>query len=91
MFCVDAASGAVVWKHATNAAIWGCLLLTKDRLYAGNEDGVMTVLKTGRHKQELAEIQMDAPLYARPALVGDSLFVVTARRLYHIAVFASLR
>jgi len=54
-------------------------------LYVGNEDGVMTVLKTGRRKQELAKITMDAALYARPALVGDTLFVVTAKRLYHIA------
>jgi hypothetical protein len=35
---------------------------------------------------------MDAPLYACPALVGDTLFVVTAKRLYHIvSVDASLR
>jgi outer membrane protein assembly factor BamB len=85
VWCLDVASGAVVWKHATDAPIWGCLLLTRDRLYVGNEDGVMTVLKTGRRKQELAKIEMNAPLYARPALVGDTLFVVTANRLYHIA------
>ena len=85
VFCVEAASGAVVWKHATDAAIWGCLLLTKDRLYVGNEDGVMTVLKTGRLKEELAQIKMNAALYARPALVGDTLYVVTTDRLYHIA------
>jgi outer membrane protein assembly factor BamB/HEAT repeat protein len=85
VFCLDAASGAVIWKHATGASIWGCLLLTADRLYVGNEDGVMTVLKTGRRKQALATITMDAPLYARPALVGDTLFVVTTNRLYHIA------
>jgi outer membrane protein assembly factor BamB len=85
VWCLDAASGAVVWKHPTAAAIWGCLLLTKDRLYVGNEDGIMTVLKTGRRKVKLAEITMDAPLYARPALVGDTLWVVTADRLYHIA------
>jgi outer membrane protein assembly factor BamB/HEAT repeat protein len=85
VFCVDVASGAVIWKHQTDAAIWGCLLLTKDRLYVGNEDGVMTVLKTGRRKVELAKIVMNAPLYARPALVGDTLFVVTANRLYHIS------
>jgi len=40
----------------------------------------MTVLKTGRRKVELAKITMDAPLYARPALVGDTLWVVTAER-----------
>ncbi len=85
VFCLDAASGEVVWKHTTSAPIWGCLLLTKDRLYVGNEDGEMTVLKTGRRKQELANTTFDAPLYARPALVGDSLFVVTTRRLYRIA------
>ena len=45
----------------------------------------MTVLKTGRGKEELAKIEMPAPLYARPALVGDTLYVVTAERLYHIA------
>jgi outer membrane protein assembly factor BamB/HEAT repeat protein len=85
VFCLDAASGAVVWRHQTDAAIWGCLLLTRDRLYVGNEDGVMTVLKTGRRCEELARIEMDAPLYARPALVGDTLYVVTADRLYRIA------
>jgi outer membrane protein assembly factor BamB len=85
LYCVEEASGAVVWKHATNAAIWGCMLLAGDRLYVGNEDGVMTVLKTGRRKKELAKMRMNAPLYARPALVGDTLFVVTADRLYYIA------
>ena len=85
LFCLEAASGTVVWKHATDAPIWGCLLLARDRLYVGNENGVMTVLKTGRRKVELAKITMDAPLYARPALVGDTLFVVTANRLYYIA------
>jgi HEAT repeat protein len=85
VWCLDAASGALAWKHATAAPIWGCLLLTRDCLYVGNEDGVMTVLKTGRSKKELAKIDMGAPLYARPALVGDALFVVTANRLYHIA------
>jgi len=83
--CLDAATGAVIWKHETHAAIWGCLLLAKDRLYVGNLDGVMTVLKTGRQKEELATIEMDAPLYARPALVGDALYVATAERLYVIA------
>ena len=62
VYCLDAATGATVWKHDTLAAIWGCLLLARDRLYVGNEDGTMTVLRAGRQKQVLAEITMDAPL-----------------------------
>ena len=44
----------------------------------------MTVLRAGRRKEVLAEIEMDSALYARPALVGDTLYLATARRMYHI-------
>jgi outer membrane protein assembly factor BamB/HEAT repeat protein len=83
--CLDAATGAHVWKYETNEAIWGCLLLAGDRLYVGNVEGRMTVLRAGRRKDLLAQIEMDAPLYSRPALVGDALYLATARRLYLIA------
>jgi outer membrane protein assembly factor BamB len=83
--CLDAATGALVWKHETNGAIWGCLLLAGDRLYVGNEDGTMTVLRAGRRKQLLAQIEMGAPLYSPPALAGDALYLATANRLYLIA------
>ncbi|HJZ81817.1 MAG TPA: PQQ-binding-like beta-propeller repeat protein, partial [Pyrinomonadaceae bacterium] len=83
--CLDAATGAQVWKHETNAAIWGCLLLVGDRLYVGNEDGLMTVLRAGRQKEVLAQIEMYDPLYSRPAVSGDALYLATASRLYLIA------
>jgi len=79
--CLDAATGALQWKHETSGAIWGCLLLAGDRLYVGNMDGVMTVLRAGRRTEVLAQIEMDAPLYSRPALVEDALYLATACRL----------
>jgi hypothetical protein len=33
----------------------------------------------------LATFDMAAPLYSRPAVVGDALYLTTARRLYFIA------
>ena len=83
--CLDAATGAHVWKHETNEAIWGSLLLAGERLYVGNIEGSMAVLRAGRRKELLAQIEMDAPLYSRPALIGDALYLATARRLYLIA------
>jgi outer membrane protein assembly factor BamB len=83
--CLDAATGAHLWQHETNDPIWGCLLLAGDRLYVGNAGGLMTVLRAGRRKELLAQIQMDAPLYSRPAVVGDTLYLATANRLYLIA------
>jgi len=85
LHCLDAATGAHIWKHETNGAIWGCLLLAGDRLYVGNVEGGMTVLRTGWRKELLAQIEMDAPLYSRPALVSDALYLATAHRLYLIA------
>ena len=83
--CLDAATGEHLWKYEANDAIWGCLLVAGDRLYVGNAEGLMTVLRAGRRKELLAQIEMDAPLYTRPAAVGDSLYLASASRLYLIA------
>jgi HEAT repeat protein/outer membrane protein assembly factor BamB len=83
--CLDATTGAHLWKHETNDAIWGSLVLAGDRLYVGNVGGLMTVLRAGRRKELLAQSEMDAPLYSRPAVVGDALYLATANRLYLIA------
>ena len=83
--CLDAATGAHLWKHETNGAIWGCLMVAGDRLYVGNAEGLMTVLRAGRQKELLGQIEMDAPLYSRPAVTGDALYLATATRLYLIA------
>jgi outer membrane protein assembly factor BamB len=83
--CLDASTGALVWKHETHGAIWGSFLLADDRLYVGNDEGTMTVLRAGRRKELLAEIEMNAPLYSRPALNGDALYLATSNRLYFIA------
>ena len=83
--CLDAATGAEVWRHDTLDAIWGSLLLAGDRLYVGNAGGTMTVLRAGRQKQLLAQIEMGTALYSPPALIGDALYLATANRLYLIA------
>jgi outer membrane protein assembly factor BamB len=83
--CLDAPTGAQIWKHETHEAIWGCLLVAGEQVYVGNVGGTMTVLRAGREKELLAQIEMDAPLYSRPAQVGDALYLATANRLYFIA------
>ena len=83
--CLDAATGIHLWKHETMDPIWGSFLLAGDRLYVGNDGGLMTVLRAGRQKELLAQIEMDAPLYSRPAVIGNALYLTTGNRLYLIA------
>jgi outer membrane protein assembly factor BamB len=85
IYCLDASTGALVWKHETNAAIWGSILLAGNRLYVGNVEGTMTVLRAGRQKHVLAQMEMDGALYSPPTVVGDTLYLATANRLYLIA------
>ncbi|HEX5071422.1 MAG TPA: PQQ-binding-like beta-propeller repeat protein, partial [Vicinamibacterales bacterium] len=80
--CLDAATGAQIWTHETHEPIWGSLHLAGDRIYVGNLEGRMTVLRAGRHKELLAEIDMDAPLYSRPTVAGDAMYLATKNRLY---------
>jgi outer membrane protein assembly factor BamB/HEAT repeat protein len=83
--CLDAATGAQVWAHETSEAIWGSLLLAGDRLYVGNVAGTVTVLRAGRRKELLGQVEMGAPLHSAAALAGDALFLATTRRLYRVA------
>src|SRR5262249_53141619 len=83
--CLDAATGAHVWKHETNEAIWGSLLLAGDRLYVGGIEGTMTVLRAGRQKQVLVQIEGGAPISSPRPLLGDALYLPTANRLFLIA------
>ena len=45
----------------------------------------MTILRAGRRKQVLGQMEMSGPIYSPPALVGDALYLATAKRLYLIA------
>ena len=45
----------------------------------------MTVIRAGRRKELLAQIEMDSALYSRAAAIGDALVLATAHRLYLIA------
>lgn len=83
--CLDAATGAHIWKYETSAPIWGCFLLAGEHIFVGNEEGTMTILRASPQKQLLSKIEMDAPLYSHPTVVGDSLYLATANRLYVIA------
>ena len=63
-----------------DASCWPATAFT-----SGTLEALMTVLRAGRRKELLAQIEMDAPLYSRPAVVGDALYLATASRLYLIA------
>jgi hypothetical protein len=55
------------------------------RLWTCREVGRVVETSCWATEELLARIDMDAPLYSRPALVGDVLYLASAHRLYRIA------
>jgi len=83
--CIDAATGTRLWVHDLLAGVWGAALLANDKLYVGDEDGMMTVFRAGPQKKVLATMDMDAPIWSVPSVADGVLYVSTARRLVAIA------
>ena len=79
-----ARSGAIVWQHRLSGAFSASPVYADGRLYFQSEEGVTTVIATGRDLKLLAENALDAPTLASMAVASGSLFLRTATHLYRI-------
>ena len=84
VYCLDAKTGATHWTHDTLAHIWGSTLVADGKVFIGNEDGVLTILKAGRQKQVIAEIEFPTPIYCSPIAANGTLYISTMTHLYAI-------
>ena len=83
--CLDADSGQVYWKYDTLGHIWGSTLVADGKIFIGNEDGVLTILKTGKEKKLISENHFEGNIYSSPIVANGVLYVSTQSHLYAIA------
>jgi outer membrane protein assembly factor BamB len=81
LHAIDAATGKELWQQDTLAEVWGSPLVAADRVYLGDADGKLTVLKAGRTLEVLAENQFGESIYGTPLAVGNTLYVGTQSKL----------
>jgi len=82
LYCFDAASGEHYWTYDAFAAIWGSPYVADGRVYLGDEDGDIAILKTGKKLEVLAEPNMGAAVYTTPVAEDGILYIMTRSRLY---------
>ena len=82
LFCIDAETGKLVWEHDTFSHIWGSTLVVDGKVFLGNEDGELVILKHGREKEEINTISYDAPIYSTCVVGNGTLYVMTQTHLY---------
>ncbi|HET6373544.1 MAG TPA: PQQ-binding-like beta-propeller repeat protein, partial [Candidatus Polarisedimenticolia bacterium] len=82
--CLDAATGQILWSHDLFAQVWGSPLVADGKVYIGDEDGDATVLRAGRTKELLHEVNMGNAIYTTPAARDGVLYIATRAKLFAI-------
>lgn len=82
VYCIDAETGKLAWKHDTEGRVWGSTLVADGKVYLGNENGLVTVLAAGREEKKLGEIDLGAPIYSTPVAANGVLYFTTDKHLY---------
>ncbi len=82
--CVEAKTGADIWRERVSGNYSGSPLLAGGRLYVCNEEGKVAVLAAGREFKLLAENKLADGFMASPAVSGKALFLRTKTALYRI-------
>jgi outer membrane protein assembly factor BamB len=82
VYCLDAATGELHWKYDAFAAIWGSTFVADGKVYIGDEDGDIAVLKAGKKLEVLAEPNMGAAVYTTPVARDGVIYVATRTKLF---------
>ena len=85
VYCLDADSGKQYWKHDLFAAVWGSPSVIDGHVLIGDENGNVTVFKTGKEKKKVFESNFGASVYSTPVFVNRTLYIMSTNKLYAIA------
>jgi outer membrane protein assembly factor BamB len=84
LYALDQKTGQLLWQHDMLAAVWGSPFVADGKVYLGDEDGDITVLKHGRTKAVLAETNVGNAVYTTPYAKDGVLYVLSRNRLFAI-------
>ena len=82
---LDLETGKLLWEYDMLAAVWGSPYVVDGKVMLGDEDGDLTVLKTGREMEVLSEVNFGNVIYSTPVAANGTLYIMTRSHLYAIA------
>ncbi len=82
--CLDAHTGAVVWRNRLGGNYAASPLYADGRIYCFSEEGTTTVLAPGPKYKVLAVNELEGQVKASPAVADNALFLRTRTHLYRI-------
>lgn len=82
--CIDGKTGEQVWVYPTNSRIWSSTLVAGGKVYCGNEDGELVILKAGREMALIGKVDFYTPVHCTPVVANDVLYVTTHTHIFAI-------
>jgi outer membrane protein assembly factor BamB len=94
VYCLNADTGELYWKHDMKAHMWGSTLVADGKVYVGDEDGDLVVLAASKEKKILSRMKengrdvdgpnLGAPVYSTPVVANGVLYISSNTHLYAI-------
>ncbi len=85
LHALDVNTGKPYWVHDMLAAVWGSPMVINGNVYLGDEDGDVAVLKAGKEKKLLGEMNMGSSVYSTPVPANGALFIANRNQLFALA------
>ncbi|HSR52635.1 MAG TPA: PQQ-binding-like beta-propeller repeat protein [Acidobacteriota bacterium] len=82
LYALDADSGEELWQHDVFAAVWGSAFVADGKVYLGDEDGDVVILKHGREKEVIDEFNLANSVYTTPVAEDGVLYVASRTHLF---------
>jgi outer membrane protein assembly factor BamB len=86
LHCLNAKTGVAYWTHDMLAASWASPLIADGKIYIGDEDGDILILKheAANKPSKIAEINLGSALYTTPVAANDSIYIANRNRVFAI-------
>jgi outer membrane protein assembly factor BamB len=85
VYCLDAATGKPYWVYNSYGAIWGSPLVADGKVYIGNEDGDVAVLRAARQLELLGKVNMGSAVFSTAVARDGVLYIASRSKLFAIA------
>jgi outer membrane protein assembly factor BamB len=82
LHALDVDTGEPYWVHDTFAAVWASPVVIEGRVYLGDEDGDVVVLRAGKEEEVLAEMNMGSSVYSSVVPANGTLFIGSRNQLF---------
>lgn len=84
VYCFDAETGKMHWKHDSEGELWGSPLVADGKVYIGNAAGDVFILAASKEAKVIRRITLEGPVYSSAIVANGVIYIATENRLYAV-------